>query len=62
MSSFALCKWKSTNTMAPCGPVPSVVAAIGFYQMLDHVAGNRGNEPLKPRAVTLSRTDLISFV
>ena len=36
-------------------------AAIGFYQMLDHVAGNPTNEPLKERAVTLTRTDLISF-
>ena len=36
-------------------------AAIGFYQMLDHVAGNPTNEPLKERAVTLTRIDLISF-
>ena len=35
--------------------------AIGLYQVLNLLDGNPNNEPLKPRAVTLSRTDLISF-
>jgi nicotinamidase-related amidase len=35
--------------------------AIGFYQILNLLSGNPTNEPLKPGAVTLSRTDLITF-
>jgi nicotinamidase-related amidase len=35
--------------------------AIGFYQILNQSNGNLKNEPLKPSAPTLSRTDLIDF-
>jgi nicotinamidase-related amidase len=34
---------------------------IGFYQVLNQGNGNLANEPLKPNAPTLSRTDLIMF-
>ncbi|HTE86072.1 MAG TPA: isochorismatase family protein [Dehalococcoidia bacterium] len=35
--------------------------AIGRYMMLTQLNSNAMNEPLKPDAVTLSRTDLITF-
>jgi nicotinamidase-related amidase len=35
--------------------------AIGFYQVLNLLSSNPSNEPLRPGAVTLSRSDLISF-
>jgi nicotinamidase-related amidase len=35
--------------------------AIGFYQILNQLGGNMANQPLKPRAATLSRTDMITF-
>jgi nicotinamidase-related amidase len=35
--------------------------AIGLYQILHQHSENAANEPLKDRASTLSRTDLISF-
>jgi nicotinamidase-related amidase len=35
--------------------------AVGRYQILNQNSSNAGNEPLKDRASTLSRTDLISF-
>lgn len=35
--------------------------AIGWYQMLTQLNSNPTNEPLRPDAVTLSRTDLITF-
>jgi nicotinamidase-related amidase len=35
--------------------------AIGKHQILNQNSANAGNEPLKPKASTLSRTDLISF-
>ena len=35
--------------------------AIGFYNVLNSGNANLANEPLKPKAVTLSRTDLITF-
>jgi nicotinamidase-related amidase len=35
--------------------------AIGFYQILNQGMGNLPNEPLKPNAPTLTRTDLITF-
>lgn len=35
--------------------------AIGLYQVLNLLDGNPNNERLKPRAVTLSRIDLITF-
>ena len=35
--------------------------AIGFYQILNQGNGNMNNEPLKPSAPTLSRTELIDF-
>jgi nicotinamidase-related amidase len=35
--------------------------AIGLYQVLNLLDGNPRNEPLKPGAVTLSRSDLIQF-
>jgi nicotinamidase-related amidase len=34
---------------------------IGKYQILNQNSANAGNEPLKVKASTLSRTDLISF-
>ena len=34
---------------------------IGIYAMLNQVSANAANEPLKPRATTLSRSDLIRF-
>ena len=34
---------------------------IGKHQILNQNSANAGNEPLKPRASTLSRTDLITF-
>lgn len=35
--------------------------AIGFYNVLNSGVANLTNEPLKPKSVTLSRTDLIAF-
>jgi hypothetical protein len=35
--------------------------AIGRYQILHQNSSNATNEPLKERASTLSRTDLITF-
>ena len=35
--------------------------AIGQYQMLTQLNSNPTNEPLRPSAVTLSRTNLITF-
>jgi nicotinamidase-related amidase len=35
--------------------------AIGFYNVLNSGTSNLQNQPLKPRAATLSRTDLIEF-
>src|SRR6266446_9597267 len=34
---------------------------IGFYNVLNSGTANLANEPLKPKAVTLTRTDLVSF-
>src|SRR5437588_408719 len=34
---------------------------IGFYQILNQGNGNLKNEPLKPNAPTLTRTDMITF-
>jgi len=34
---------------------------IGFYNVLNSGTANLANEPLKPKAVTLTRTDLITF-
>ena len=34
---------------------------IGFYQILNQSNANPANEPLKPKASTLSRTDLVTF-
>jgi isochorismate hydrolase len=48
-------------------PVDTTAAAtdyettIGFYNVLNSGNANLKNEPLKPKAVTLSRTDLITF-
>jgi nicotinamidase-related amidase len=48
-------------------PVDTTAAAtdyeqvIGFYQILNQLNGNLTNEPLKPKAPTLSRTDMITF-
>ena len=48
-------------------PVDATAAAtdyeqtIGFYQILNQLNGNLTNEPLKPKAPTLSRTDMITF-
>ena len=35
--------------------------AIGLYQILNQHSSNAANEPLKDKATTLSRTDLIAF-
>ncbi len=48
-------------------PVDTTAAAtdyeqvIGFYQILNQGNGNLTNQPLKPKAPTLSRTDMITF-
>src|SRR5437588_1810164 len=34
---------------------------IGFYNILNQLNGNLTNQPLKPKAPTLSRTDMITF-
>ena len=34
---------------------------VGFYQILNQGNGNLTNQPLKPKAPTLSRTDMITF-
>jgi nicotinamidase-related amidase len=34
---------------------------IGFYNILNQRNGNMTNEPLKPDAPTLTRTDMITF-
>jgi nicotinamidase-related amidase len=34
---------------------------IGFYNILNQRGGNLTNQPLKPKAPTLSRTDMITF-
>jgi nicotinamidase-related amidase len=34
---------------------------IGFYQILNQNPSNLGNEPLKSKSATLSRTDMIAF-
>lgn len=35
--------------------------AIGFYNVLNSGNANLANEPMKPKAVTLTRTDMITF-
>jgi hypothetical protein len=35
--------------------------SIGFYQILNQGNGNLTNAPLKPKAPTLSRTDMITL-
>src|SRR5947209_19905504 len=35
--------------------------AVGRYQLLTQLNANATNDPLKPNAATLSRTDLITF-
>jgi nicotinamidase-related amidase len=48
-------------------PVDATIAAtdfetaIGFFQILNQNAANLTNTPLKPKASTLSRTDMITF-
>ena len=48
-------------------PVDTTAAAtdyeqvIGFYNILNQRNGNMTNQPLKPKAPTLSRTDMIAF-
>ncbi len=39
----------------------SYETTIGFYNVLNSGNANLANEPLKPKAVTLSRTDLVNF-
>ena len=34
---------------------------IGFYNILNQNSSNLTNQPLKPKASTLSRTDMITF-
>jgi nicotinamidase-related amidase len=34
---------------------------IGFYNILNQLNGNMTNQPLKPKAPTLTRTDMITF-
>jgi nicotinamidase-related amidase len=47
-------------TDCTAAPQPFEVA-MGLYQVLNLIDGNPTNEPLKSGAVTLSRSDLISF-
>jgi nicotinamidase-related amidase len=35
--------------------------AIGFYQILNQSSENKENRPLKPKASTLTRTDMVTF-
>lgn len=35
--------------------------AIGFYQILNQSSENKDNQPLKPKASTLTRTDMVTF-
>jgi hypothetical protein len=35
--------------------------AIGFYQILNQSSENKANQPLKPKASTLTRTDMVTF-
>jgi hypothetical protein len=35
--------------------------AIGFYNVLNSGNANLANEPLKPKSVTLSRSDFVTF-
>ena len=39
----------------------SYETTIGFYNVLNSGTANLANQPLKPKAVTLSRTDMITF-
>jgi hypothetical protein len=39
----------------------SYETTIGFYNVLNSGNANLANEPLKPKAVTLTRTDMIIF-
>ncbi len=41
--------------------MPEYDVAVGRYQLLTQFNGNPTNEPLKPAAATISRTDLITF-
>jgi len=34
---------------------------IGFYNVLNSGNANLANQPLKPKSVTLSRSDLVAF-
>jgi nicotinamidase-related amidase len=40
---------------------PDYEEAVGIFQILNQNIANANNEPLKPKASTLSRTDMISF-
>jgi nicotinamidase-related amidase len=40
---------------------PDYEEAIGIFQILNQNSANATNEPLKPKASTLTRTDMISF-
>jgi nicotinamidase-related amidase len=40
---------------------PDYEEAIGIFQILNQNSANAANEPLKPKASTLSRTDMITF-
>ncbi len=40
---------------------PEYDAAVGRYQLLTQFNAKPTNEPLKPAAATISRTDLITF-
>ena len=40
---------------------PDYEEAIGVYQILNQSAANPVNEPLKAKATTISRTDMITF-
>jgi len=40
---------------------PDFETSIGFFQILNQSSANPTNEPLKPKASTLSRSDLINF-
>ena len=39
----------------------SYETTIGFYNVLNSGTANHANQPLKPKAVTLTRTDMITF-
>jgi hypothetical protein len=47
--------------MATTSPGRDYKTTIGFYNVLNSGIANLVNQPLKPAAVTLTRTDMVTF-